>query len=66
MPLELAVVCNSFGMGGTAKAAVTYACNHDRARVRPRAIALTEPGVRAGELEAQGIEVAVPGTTSSS
>jgi glycosyltransferase involved in cell wall biosynthesis len=58
MPLELAVVCNSFGMGGTAKAAVTYASHHDRALVRPRAIALTEPGVRAGELEAQGIEVA--------
>lgn len=58
MPLELAVVCNSFGMGGTAKAAVTYACHHNRALVRPRAIALTEPGVRAGELEAQGIEVA--------
>jgi glycosyltransferase involved in cell wall biosynthesis len=58
MPLELAVVCNSFGMGGTAKAAVTYARHHDRALVRPRAIALTEPGVRAGELEAQGIEVA--------
>ncbi|HEV3321809.1 MAG TPA: glycosyltransferase family 4 protein [Solirubrobacteraceae bacterium] len=61
MPLELAVVCNSFGMGGTAKAAVTYACHHDRARVRPRAIALTEPGVRAGELEAQGIEVVCAG-----
>ncbi len=58
MPLELAVVCNSFGMGGTAKAAVTYACHHNLAIVRPRAIALTEPGVRAGELEAQGIEVA--------
>jgi glycosyltransferase involved in cell wall biosynthesis len=57
MPLELAVVCNAFSMGGTAKAAVTYALNHDRARVRPRAIALTELGVRAGELEAQGIEV---------
>jgi glycosyltransferase involved in cell wall biosynthesis len=58
MPLELAVVCNSFSMGGTAKAAVTYALHHDRARVRPRAIALTEPGVRAAELQAQGIEVA--------
>jgi len=58
MPLELAVVCNSFSMGGTAKAAVTYALHHDRDRVRPRAIALTEPGVRAGELEAHGIEVA--------
>ena len=58
MPLELAVVCNSFSMGGTAKAAVTYALNHDRARVRPRAIALTELGVRAAELRAGGIEVA--------
>jgi glycosyltransferase involved in cell wall biosynthesis len=57
MPLELAVVCNSFSMGGTAKAAVTYALHHDRARVRPRAIALTEPGVRAAELQARGIEV---------
>jgi glycosyltransferase involved in cell wall biosynthesis len=57
MPLELAVVCNSFSMGGTAKAAVTYALNHDRARVSPRAIALSEPGVRAGALEAAGIEV---------
>lgn len=58
MALELAVVCNSFGMGGTGKAAVTYACHHDRSRVRPRAIALSEPGVRAAELEAHGIEVA--------
>jgi glycosyltransferase involved in cell wall biosynthesis len=58
MSLELAVVCNSFSMGGTAKAAVTYALNHDRARVRPRAIALTELGVRAAELRAGGIEVA--------
>jgi glycosyltransferase involved in cell wall biosynthesis len=57
MPLELAVVCNSFSMGGTAKAAVTHALQHDRARVRPRAIALTEPGVRATELEAHDIEV---------
>jgi glycosyltransferase involved in cell wall biosynthesis len=44
-------------MGGTAKAAVTYALHHDRTRVRPRAVALTEPGVRASELEAGGIEV---------
>ena len=57
MPIELAVVCNSFGMGGTAKAAVTYALHHDRAGVRPRAIAITEPGVRAAELEARDIEV---------
>jgi glycosyltransferase involved in cell wall biosynthesis len=57
MAIELAVVCHSFGLGGTAKAAVTYALEHDRARVRPRAIALTEPGVRAGELRAAGIEV---------
>jgi glycosyltransferase involved in cell wall biosynthesis len=57
MALELAVVCNSFDMGGTGKTAVTYALYHDRARVRPRAIALSEPGVRAGELEAKGIEV---------
>jgi glycosyltransferase involved in cell wall biosynthesis len=55
--LELAIVCNSFSMGGTAKAAVTYALNHDRARVSPRAIALSEPGLRAAELEAAGIEV---------
>jgi glycosyltransferase involved in cell wall biosynthesis len=58
MPLELAIVCNTFSMGGTAKAAVTYALHHDRARVRPRAIALSALGVRAGELEAGGIEVA--------
>jgi glycosyltransferase involved in cell wall biosynthesis len=57
MTLELAVVCDSFSMGGTAKAAVTYALNHDRTRVRPRAIALTEPGVRAADLEVAGIEV---------
>jgi glycosyltransferase involved in cell wall biosynthesis len=57
MTIELAVVCHSYGLGGTAKAAVTYALHHDRARVRPRAIALIEPGVRAAELEAQGIEV---------
>jgi glycosyltransferase involved in cell wall biosynthesis len=57
MTLELAVVCDSFSMGGTAKAAVTYALHHDRDRVRPRAIALSEPGARADELEAAGIEV---------
>jgi glycosyltransferase involved in cell wall biosynthesis len=57
MALELAVVCDSFSMGGTAKAAVTYALNHDRDRVRPRAIALREPGVRAAELAAADIEV---------
>jgi phosphatidylinositol alpha-mannosyltransferase len=57
MTLELAIVCNSFGIGGTAKAAVTYALHHDRACVSPRAIALTEPGLRAHELEAAGIEV---------
>jgi glycosyltransferase involved in cell wall biosynthesis len=57
MALELAVVCNTFGMGGTAKAAVTYAREHDPDRVRPRAIALGDPGVRARELEAHGIEV---------
>ncbi len=57
MSLELAVVCNSFSMGGTAKAAVTYALHHDRDRVRPRAIALTEPGERAGELQARDIDV---------
>ncbi len=57
MALELAVVCDSFSLGGTAKAAVTYALEHDRARVRPRAIALTEPGVRAQELLDGGIEV---------
>lgn len=57
MPLDLAVVCDSFGMGGTAKAAVTYAVHHDRARVRPRAIALSEPGVRADELRAREIDV---------
>jgi glycosyltransferase involved in cell wall biosynthesis len=44
-------------MGGTAKAAVTYALNHDRAQVSPRAIALREPGVRAAALAAAGIEV---------
>ncbi|HEU0250103.1 MAG TPA: glycosyltransferase family 4 protein [Solirubrobacteraceae bacterium] len=57
MAIELAVVCNSFGLGGTEKAAVTYALHHDRDRVRPRAIALSEPGVRARELEAGGVEV---------
>jgi glycosyltransferase involved in cell wall biosynthesis len=57
MTLELAVVCNSFGMGGTAKAAVTYALQHDRSRVNPRAVALSEPGERARELEAGDIEV---------
>jgi glycosyltransferase involved in cell wall biosynthesis len=57
MPLELAVVCNSFSMGGTAKAAVTYALHHDPTRVRVRAVAVTEPGVRAAELEGAGIEV---------
>lgn len=57
VPLELAVVCNSFGMGGAAKAAVTYALHHNRTRVRLRAIALTELGVRAAELKAGGIEV---------
>lgn len=57
MALELAVVCDSFSLGGTAKTAVTYALHHDRARVRPRAIALDEPGVRAGELAGAGIEV---------
>lgn len=58
MSLKLAVVCDSFGMGGTAKVAVTYACHHDRARVSPLAVALTEPGERAAELEAHGIDVA--------
>jgi glycosyltransferase involved in cell wall biosynthesis len=57
MTLELAVVCNSFGMGGTAKVAVTQALHHDPACVSPKAIALTEPGLRAHELEAAGIEV---------
>jgi glycosyltransferase involved in cell wall biosynthesis len=61
MTLELAVVCNSFSMGGTAKVAVTYALHHDRGRVRVRAIAITEPGVRAAELEAAGIEVLCAG-----
>jgi glycosyltransferase involved in cell wall biosynthesis len=57
MPLELAVICDSFSMGGTAKAAITYALHHDRSRVRPRAIALREPGVRAAQLESAGIEL---------
>ena len=57
MALEVAVVCDSFSLGGTAKAAVTYALHHDRARVKPRAIALGEPGVRAQELAGAGIEV---------
>jgi glycosyltransferase involved in cell wall biosynthesis len=57
MALELAVVCDTFSMGGTAKVAVTYALHHDRVRVRPRAIALSEPGMRAAELRARGIEV---------
>jgi glycosyltransferase involved in cell wall biosynthesis len=61
MPLELAVVCDSFSMGGTAKAAVTYALHHDREQVRPRAIALTEPGARAPELAAADIEVLCAG-----
>ena len=57
MALELAVICNSFSMGGTAKVAVTHARYHDKARVRVRAIALSELGVRAAELAAIGIEV---------
>jgi glycosyltransferase involved in cell wall biosynthesis len=57
MPIELAVICDSFGMGGTAKVAATFALNHDRARVRPRAIALHELGARSGELRAADIEV---------
>jgi glycosyltransferase involved in cell wall biosynthesis len=57
MALELAVVCDSFSIGGTAKAAVTYALHHDRSVVRPRAIALNRPGVRAAQLESNGIEV---------
>ncbi|HEX5309213.1 MAG TPA: glycosyltransferase family 4 protein [Solirubrobacteraceae bacterium] len=57
MTVELAIVCDSFGMGGTEKVAVTFALHHDRDRVRPRAIALSEPGVRAGELAAAGIDV---------
>jgi glycosyltransferase involved in cell wall biosynthesis len=57
MPLELAVICDSFTIGGTAKVAATFALNHDRARVRPRAIALHELGERAGELRAADIEV---------
>jgi len=61
MTLELAVVCNSFSMGGTAKAAVTYMLHHDRNRVRPRAIAVTERGVHAAELEAHDIEVLCAG-----
>jgi glycosyltransferase involved in cell wall biosynthesis len=55
--LEVAVICDSFSMGGTAKAAVTYALHHNRSRVQPRAIALADAGVRAGELEGAGIEV---------
>jgi glycosyltransferase involved in cell wall biosynthesis len=55
--LELAVICDSFSMGGTGKAAATFALHHDRARVQPRAIALSEPGVRAADLEARGIAV---------
>ncbi len=61
MALEVAVVCDTFSLGGTAKAAVTYALHHDRARVRARAIALNEPGVRADELAAAGIEVLCAG-----
>jgi glycosyltransferase involved in cell wall biosynthesis len=57
MPFELAVVCNSFSMGGTAKVAATYALHHDRTRVRVRAIAVTDIGELAAELEAAGIEV---------
>lgn len=45
--LELAVVCNSFSMGGTAKVAITYALHYDRTWMRPRAMALTELGVLA-------------------
>lgn len=62
MPLELAIICESFSLGGTAKAAVTHALYHDRARVRPRAIALSDDvGVRAAQLEQAGIGVQCAG-----
>jgi glycosyltransferase involved in cell wall biosynthesis len=58
MAIEVGVVCHSFDIGGTGKTAAAFALHHDRARVHPRAIALVDPGARAAELEAAGIEVA--------
>jgi glycosyltransferase involved in cell wall biosynthesis len=55
--MEVAVVCDSFSMGGTAKVAATFIRHHDRSIVKPRAIALTDPGSRRPELESVGVQV---------
>lgn len=57
MAIKAAIVCDSFDLGGTGKVASIFAAHHDRSRVRPLAVAVLDPGVRATELQASDIEV---------
>src|SRR4051812_40739349 len=57
-PLEAVLVTHTIDLGGTEKSLLNHALAFDRTRVRPRAVALSEPGRRAPDLEAAGIPVA--------
>jgi glycosyltransferase involved in cell wall biosynthesis len=56
-PLEAVLATHTLDLGGTEKSLVNHALAIDRTRVRPRAVALAEPGRRAADLEAAGIPV---------
>jgi glycosyltransferase involved in cell wall biosynthesis len=56
-PLEVVLATDTFDLGGTEKSLLNHALAFDRTRVRPRAVALSEPGRRAADLEAAGIPV---------
>jgi glycosyltransferase involved in cell wall biosynthesis len=60
-PLNAALVTWTFDLGGTEKSLLNHALAFDRARVVPRAIAISAPGRRAAELQDAGIPVASAG-----
>ncbi|HEY8705098.1 MAG TPA: glycosyltransferase family 4 protein [Gaiellaceae bacterium] len=57
-PLDVVLIANALGLGGTEKGLVTHARSFDPARVRVRVVEARENGPRAQELRAAGIDVA--------
>ena len=56
-PLDVVLVANSLGLGGTEKGLLTHARAFDPERVRVRAVEARTPGPRGPELGAAGIDV---------
>jgi hypothetical protein len=56
-PVNIALVINELGLGGTQKGLVAHAVRFDRSRFRPQVIGVHDLGPRARELEAAGVPV---------